>query len=221
MRAAVLLAATIALPPGLRAQTELSVPDDWVWRLDGDQQMVRGEEVPAGAWRFVRMPPGWHLTTTDLGVQLFPRERTVRDRWGISFEGFLFPNPSDAEFGLVVEDATVEPAGSRQLQFWFRRDGRAALMLHRAGRDSLAVPWKADSAVSAHDGKSVVKYTLELRHEGGWFSFSVNGQDMIAVPGFPMSEFRPGLRIGPGLNLHVTRFDLLTPLAPPRPRRED
>ena len=104
------------------------------------------------------------------------------------------------------------------MRFVMRRDGAAALFARDQGRDMLLVPWKTDSLVAAHDGKGVIKYELRLLHDGGWFAFSLNGREMIAIPGDPTHEARPGFQIGPGLNLHLARYDLITPLAPPRPR---
>ncbi|MEZ4587473.1 MAG: hypothetical protein R2909_13840 [Gemmatimonadales bacterium] len=213
------LALTLAVPAVGRAQGELPVPEDWTWRLDGAQTLVRGGEVPAGSWQFVEMAPGWHMTTTSQGAQLFPKERLVKGRWGVRVELFLFPNPSDGELGVVVDDPNASPEGSRQLRFVMRRDGMAALVARHEGRDTLLLPWTSDSAVAAHDGKSVTKYVLELTHDGGWFTFQVNGREMLALPGDPEHQARPGFRIGPGLNVHLSRYDLLTPLAPPRPRR--
>jgi len=209
----------LSLPAVGSAQTELPVPEDWTWRLEGTQQLVRGQDVPEGSWRFVEMAPGWHLTTTGQGAQLFPKERLVKGRWGVRVELFLFPNPSDGELGVVLDDPGASPAGARQLRFVMRRDGAAALLGRHEGRDTLLLPWKRDTAVAGHDGKSVTKYELELIHDGGWFAFLVNGREMLALPGDSAHEARPGFSIGPGLNVHLSRYDLLTPLAPPRPRR--
>jgi hypothetical protein len=45
------------------SHAQLRTPSDWRWRTDAPAQLVTGEDVPASAWRFVAMPPGWHVTT--------------------------------------------------------------------------------------------------------------------------------------------------------------
>lgn len=215
----VVSAATLfAAGPGTSAAQQANPPPDWTWRLDGAQRVATGQGVAPGEWRYERMPPGWHVTTTEQGVVLFPNDRTVSGRWGIEAELFLFPNPGEAPLGLVLEAPDARPAGSRQLRFLLRRDGTVGATAHHGGRDSTLAPWKGDTAVKAHGG-GVVKYVLRLMHEEGTLAFSVNGREMVALPtGGEDPRAIPGLRIGPGLNVHVSRFDLITPLAPARPR---
>jgi hypothetical protein len=205
----------LSVPLALSAQDV--VPDDWTYRLDGSQAFAAGQEVQPGEWRYTRMAPGWHITTTEQGTTLLPKDRTVEGRWGIEVELFLFPDPSDAPFGVIVEAADT-PAGTMQLQFLTRRDGQAALVAQHGHEEALLVPWTADTGVTAHAG-GVVKYILRVMHEEERLIFSINGREMFAQP--TMGEDHrsiPGLRVGPGLNLHVSRFDLVTPLAPARTR---
>lgn len=200
------------------ASAQQQVPDDWTWRLDGPQALVTGQDVGAGEWRYVRMPPGWHVTTTAQGALLFPKDRAVEGRWGIEVELFLFPNPSDSPLGIVLEARDAAP-GARQLRFVMRRDGAAAVMGRHDGRDTTLVAWTSDSSVAGHPGAGVVKFVLRLVHEPETLAFSINGHEMLALPtGGDDDTVVPGLRVGPGLNLHVSRFDLITPLAPPRQR---
>lgn len=204
------------LVPGVLAAQEI-VPDDWTYRLDGSQPFATGQEVQPGEWRYTRMPPGWHITTTEHGVTLLPRERTVAGRWGVEVELFLFPNPSDAPFGVVLEAADA-PTGTMQLQFLMRRDGHAALHARHGDNEEWLVPWTADTGVKAHAG-GVEKFVLRVMHEQERLIFSINGREMFAQPTHGEDHRSvPGLRVGPGLNLHVSRFDLVTPLAPARQR---
>lgn len=209
--------AFLVLPAALTAQ-ETGAPPDWTWRLDGEQRLVTGEDLPAGSWRYVSMPPGWHVTTTEQGVSLFPKDRLVEGRFGVEAEVFLFPDPSDAPLGIVLEAADA-PEGSRQLRFLMRRDGATALVATHAGTDTTLVSWQADTTGLAHPGDGIVKYVLRVTHEAGALAFTVNGHETFAMPTAGEEHpTRPGLRLGPGLNAHVSRFDLITPLAPPRTR---
>ena len=212
------LTAIAALAFPLVTAGQANVPTDWEWRLDGPQTLVTGNGPTDGAWRYERMPPGWHVTTTSRGVLLWPRGRVVSGRWGIEVSFFLFPDASEEPLGLVVEGRDA-PAGSMQLRFLMRRDGAAALIARHDGVDTLMVPWTTDSAVPPLTGPTPVQYTLRLVHEASALAFSVNGHEMLAVPtGGEDHVATPALRVGPGLNLHITRFDLITPLAPARPR---
>lgn len=211
----VILAAVLASPATLAAQAA-DMPSDWTWRLDRPQQLTEGQNVAAGEWRYTKMPPGWHVTTSDQGVSLFPKDKVISGRWGIEVELFLFPKPSDAPLGIILEAKDAEPAGSRQLRFLMRRDGTAALVARHGGTDTTLVTWTADTAVKAHEG-GVEKYVLRVVHEGGALTFALNGRQMFKVPtGGEDHPSIPGLRIGPGLNVHVSRYDLITPLAPVR-----
>jgi hypothetical protein len=217
MRSGFLLGLCALVPAGVGAQ-EPERPAGWTWRLDGEQRMVSGQEVASGEWRYVTMAPGWHVTTTDQGASLFAGGKSLSGPWGIEAEIFLFPRPSDAPFGIILEDRDARPAGSRQLRFLMRRDGTAALVARHGGVDTMLVSWVADTAVKAHTG-GVDKYLLRVMHENATLAFSVNGRDMLSLPtGGADHASVPGLRIGPGINLHVSRYDLITPLAPPRAR---
>lgn len=164
------------------------------------------------------MPPGWHVTTTEQGVYLYPEAHTLTGRWAVEVELFLFPNPGDAGFGIALERAERAP-GETQVRFLMRRDGQAAMLGVRPDRDTTFVGWTTDTTATAHTG-GVVRYVLRLTHEQGTLAFAINGTEMLSYHvGDGDDELRPGLRVGPGLNVHVSRFDLVTPLAPPRPRR--
>jgi hypothetical protein len=174
--------------------------------------------VAPGEWRYVQMPPGWHVTTTEQGVTLLPKGRSVEGRWAIEAELFLFPDPSDAPLGIVVEAADA-PEGTMQLRFLMRRDGQAAVAARHGEVDTLLATWRADTAVGGHPGSGVIKYVLRVTHEAETLAFAVNGTEMIAIPTHGEDHrVIPGLRLGAGLNVHLSRFDLVTPLAPPRRR---
>ncbi len=217
LRLVACLALTVPTPALLSAQD--AGPSDWIHRLDGPQRLVTGDSVRAGDWLYTRMPPGWHLTTTDQGVSTFPRDVMVQGRWGIEVELFLFPKPSDEPFGIVVESNDPSgPDGGAALRFLMRQDGMVSATARHGNTEQVLVPWKRDSTIAAHKG-GVERHVLRVLHESGTLAFSVDGTEVLAVPtGGANPRAVPGLRVGPGLNLHISRFDVITPLAPPRPR---
>ncbi len=214
MSLAKITTAMVLLATPIAAQ-DVRAPADWTARLDAPQAIATGQEVLAGEWRYTRMPPGWHVTTTEAGVVLFPNAATVSGRWGIEVELFLFPNPSDEGLGIVVEGVDEEG----QYRFLMRRDGQASLEARSGAMVVTPQPWTTDTVATPHDGTGVIKYTMRLMNESGHLAFSINGHEMFAhaVEG-DGPVVVPGLRIGRGLNVHVSRFDLVTPLAPARPR---
>lgn len=208
--------AILLLTPTLVAAQDAALPEDWTLRLDAPQQIATGEEVPDGSMRYVRMPPGWHVTTTTSGASMFPRGRSVQGPWGVEVELFLFPDPSDQPVGVILE-AADRSAGTMALQFLMRADGAASLVAVHDGAAREMVPWTRDTAVAPHNGTDVIKYVLRVMHQSGRLTFAINGTQMLSVPtGGDDHRSIPGLRIGAGLNVHVSRFDLVTPLAPPR-----
>src|SRR5690606_37038248 len=122
----------------------------------------------------------------------------------------------DQPLGVVLE-AADRPEGTMVLQFLMRADGAATLAAVHDGEAQVMVPWTRDTAVAPHNGTDVIKYVLRVMHQGEALAFAINGTEMFRVPtGGEDHRSVPGLRLGRGLNVHVSRFDLITPLAPPR-----
>ena len=94
---------------------------------------------------------------------------------------------------------------------------------HRAevfdeGNTQVIAPWTQDTAAVAHDGKEIRNYVLRAVHQGDKVTVSVNGRPMLTLPIGPNTQAPvAGFRAGAGVNLHIARFDLIRPLAPPRP----
>jgi hypothetical protein len=166
------------------------------------------------------MPPGWHITTKESGGVLSIADRSLAGRFAIEVELFLFPNPSEHPFGIALQQRDGDQVRG-EVQFLFRRDGMAMARAEHGRRDTVLVAWKGDTAVKAHVPAEVVKYVLRVQNDAGHLAFSINGRELLAVPtDVGDHPLVPALRIGAGLNLHISRVDLVTPLAPPRPRRE-
>ncbi len=213
------MALALAFTSPLASQA-LTIPDDWTARLDAPQEFAVGQDVATGEWRYVTMPPGWHMTTTSAGVSVFPKHRTVHGRWALEVELFLLPNPSDSAFGFILGRAPDAQGEARDLRFLMRRDGAVAFRDNRSDDPKVATLWQADTTGAlAHDGTSVTKYVLRAVHESGHLVFSVNGVERFAIAiGGEDPVVIPGFRLGPGLNVHIARYDVIEPLAPARVR---
>jgi hypothetical protein len=192
-------------------------PEGWTWTLDRTATDPRSGDVAPGEWAYQMMPPGWHLTTTTEGVSLFPVARRVMEgAWGVEAEFFLFPNPSDQGTGIALLP-TTDTEHKGELRVLLRRDGQVSIEVSHQGETHVIAPWTQDTAAAAHDGKEVKQYVLRVMHQGDNITVAVNGRQMLTLPMGPNVQHPvAGFRAGAGLNLHISRFDLITPLAPPR-----
>ncbi len=203
----------VAVAPMLHAQA----PTGWTYHLDRSQaEPVR--ELAPGAWAYQEMPPGWHLTTTNQGVTLFPdTPHPMSGAWGVEMEFFLFPEPSGEGVGIALLP-TTESEHSGELRLLLRRDGQVSATVI-AGSDTVTLaPWTSDTSVVPHDGKEIKQYVMRVMHQGDQLTLSVDGRERLRLPIGPnVQNPVAGIRAGAGLNLHIARFDLIRPLAPPRP----
>lgn len=218
MRIVPLVLAFVAAPVAAQLQT----PPDWRYALDEPARLVVESAVPDSAWRFVAMPPGWHVTTGP-GARLYRPGHAADGHFSLETTVYLFPDPSDAGFGLFL-GAEVDDAGvpREQVAFLLRRDGLASVTRHDPDGPAPLVPWvRADSA-AAHEG-GVVKYRLGVTADPHEVSFRVNDHPVatLARAVAPVDGVF-GLRVGPGLNVHVGALDLTHHLAPvPPPEAPD
>ncbi len=212
MKQLALLMAVVAAPVAAQA------PAGWTYRLDGAPTPPKSGAVVAGEWAYQRMPPGWHLTTTDQGVTVYPEvPRPMSGEWGVETEFFLFPDPSESGVGVALM-ATTSEEHQGELRLLLRRDGQVSVEVRGSDGVETLMPWTADTAAAAHNGSETKRYVLRVMHQGEKMTVAVNGREMLAIPIGPNVQTPyAGFRAGPGLNLHISRFDLITPLAPPRP----
>jgi hypothetical protein len=211
------LAGALALPSTAVAQLEN--PTDWTWRLDTPATLVTSLDVPANAWLFVMMPPGWHVTTGP-GALLFPSTLSeLGGNFSLESQIFLFPGTAQDEYGVFIGGTGLagdDPA--EYTAFVIRRDGQAAVLARtRAGARTVAA-WRSNTAIVPHAGGSdPVKNVLRVDVDPATVSFVVNGAKVLEVPRADIrSAGRVGFRIGPALNLHITSLDVTQRLAPAR-----
>lgn len=203
------LVATLLLPTVAPAQ-DLQRPAGWVVRPDDPRADVES------TLRFVAMPPGWHVTTGP-AVILYDPAATAAGSFRVEAETYRFPGDSAAGFGLFLGGHGLDGPGLDYLAFLVDLDGRFEIH-HRAGDEihpiahrlahPAIVPWTEGTA------RNVL--SAEVRPDS--VRFLVNGKEVAAYERqlYMVFEGTVGLRVGGGVNLHVTRLDV-TPLAEPRP----
>jgi hypothetical protein len=190
----------VLLPLSLRAQA------DGTARL----AVALDAAAPDSAYTFDRMPPGWHVTMGP-GAVLFDSLHRAEGRFVVESEIFLFPNSATAEYGLVLGKGEGSWVG-----FLTRRDGTAAIMRRSGGREITLVPWFAHDSIP-QPAAEPARAILRVEAERDSTHFLVNGARVASV----LRSAAPvdgvfGLRVGQGVNVHVSRLDYTRRLAPPR-----
>jgi hypothetical protein len=212
MACVVVVSAAVALPA-----RQFPAPAGWKWVTDKDATLVTSLDPAAGSWLFGTMAPGWHITTGP-GATLFEPAYSGRGRFVLESESFLFPGSSTAGFGVFAGGADLE-GKARYVAFLIRRDGSAAVEAVAAGRRTFLHTWTKAPSVAVTTGASTddVKNVLRVEAEAAAVTFLVNGQKVVEVPrDGGRFDGIVGLRVGEGLNLHVTNLDLTHRLALPR-----
>ncbi len=210
------VAATVAGP--LAAQN-LVPPPDWQWIPDRPARLVNSQFTgapPDSEFRFVMMPPGYHITTGP-GMTLFHPANRADGRFAIESEIFLFPNSVDAEFGLFIGGADLGTEGRQFTAFVVRPDRSIAVRRHTGHDVTSLVPWTHHEAIQVPDGDRPAKNVVRVEAEPLAVTFLVNGVEVARVPRDSLvADGLFGFRLGSGINLHVTTLDVTRRLAPPR-----
>ena len=165
--------------------------------------------APDSAYAFQPMPPGWHVTMGP-GALLTDSAYRAEGRFVVESEIFLFPNSSVAEYGLVLGRNGPDWVG-----FLARRDGTAGIMRRMAGGETPLLSWAGHDSVP-QPGEGPARVILRVEAERDSAHFLVNGQRIGAIPRTAALDGVFGIRVGKGVNVHVSRLNYTQRLAPPR-----
>jgi hypothetical protein len=196
------------------ARKELQRPADWVTRAD------EGDDAAATLY-FVSMPPGWHITTGP-GVILYDPAKSCQVPCRIEAEIYLFPGKSEGGYGVFFEgvglDSQEGPNYDTLLLRWDGAVARANWINGKRVPPSRWEPHFAHRVAKALPDKPVKNViTIDFGEEDGRRvgRFLVNGESVRT------EYFRPnlprrlphgglvGLRVDAGVNIHVTRLDVI------------
>ena len=152
------------------------------------------------------MPPGWHVTTGP-GAFFYDPAWQVGATDTVHVEVFLFPDSGPEEYGVFVSGKELE-ASPRGVLVVLRRDGQLAVFRRNGASRETLVPWTAHASVAAlpSDPKDAVKNVIRLEPTAAGVAVSVNGAVVTTLAGAAVGQ--AGLRVGGGMNLHVSKFDV-------------
>jgi hypothetical protein len=177
------------------------------WIADTPSQ----DEKPA----FSLMPPGWHVTTATGGGILFEPAHTATDRFIIEEEVFIFPGQSEEGYGVFVGGRDLESSGRSYIAFLARTDGSAGVFRFSGTGAKPIVAWTRTEAVLPPGQSEPTRNTLRVLAEPDSVTFLANGKEIAKLARSSVAlDGHFGLRVGNGLNLHVSNLDITRRLAP-------
>jgi hypothetical protein len=217
MRRVLLLLVTCCACASTLLSAQLTTPTDWKWRQDAPAPLAPGSKMEPGSWVFVKMPPGWHVTTGP-GVLLYPTANgEVGGNFSLEAEVFLFPGESAEEYGLFLGGQEIDASAAPEYAaFVLRRDGHAAVLRRHSGETTALADWQRHEAILPGAVKGdPVKNVVRVDADALTATLSVNGAKVAAVPRADLKlDGRIGFRIGKDMNLHITTLNVTRKLAP-------
>jgi hypothetical protein len=195
---------------------ELRTPADWKWIPDTPARVIDAGDAGPDAMFFVAMPPGWHITQGP-GALLYQPDYQARGSFVVEAEVFVFPSSSLEEYGIFLGGRSLEPAAANRtyLAFVARRDGQAAVLERTSTGIVPVANWMTNTGVAPKAGTDPIKNVLRVDVGAIEVVFSANGTSIAKLPRARLStDGQFGLRIGKGVNVHVSRLDVTHRLAP-------
>lgn len=210
---AVALAALMAMEFETGIGQGLKTPPDWKWLPDSPAKVIESGDAKPDAMFFVAMPPGWHITQGP-GAVFYQPDYQARGNFTVEAEIFLFPEGGAEEYGVFLGGRSLDAPGKQTyLAFVARRDGQVAVIDQKAGNATPLFNWAAGAA--PQKGPDAMKNILKIEVGPRELVYSVNGTEVTKIPRGTLALDGPfGLRIGKGINVHVSRLDLTSKLAP-------
>ena len=208
---AILAASAMQAP----AKTELQRPAEWITRADP------GTDVSTPLY-FVNMPPGWHITTGP-GTILYNPGQSCPASCVIETEIYLFPGQTQGGYGVFLGGFKLdEDAGPSYDVFLLRWDGAHARGNWINGVRTPSAAFQPQMSQHVVKGlpdkpvKNVLRVEIDADGDARVARFLANGRELyrehVAPPmpgGRPLYTGAVGLRVDAGVNIHVTRFDVM------------
>jgi hypothetical protein len=179
------------------------------------QKWIADASTPDPNSAFSMMPPGWHVTTTASGGILFDPAQTAAGRFAVEEEVFIFPGTSEEGYGVFVGGKNLESSGRSYIAFLARPDGSAGVFRFTgAGAEPISA-WARTEAVLPPGQSEPTRNVLRVLAEPDSVRFLANGKEVASLARSALAlDGIFGLRVGGGLNVHVSNLDITRRLAP-------
>lgn len=189
------------LPSGWRVLPDTVAPD-----LHGD---------------YVRMPPGWHLSGKGQDASVYDPAWVTGSRYSLEWDAFVFPNTGAEPFGLFLGGRGLEEGTASFVAVQLTALGVLSVVQRAARQTRVIVPPMVSGAFIRPGDEEPARNILRVNVEADSVRILLNGVPAAAFA--PIGDLAGtfGFRVGATSNLHVTRLDQVTPLAPPRPARRE
>jgi hypothetical protein len=151
------------------------------------------------------MPPGWHITTTAGGLW-WDTTWAGHGSYAVEMEVFLFPEPASSDYGIFIGGRTLGSPGMAYQSFQVSPAGAFDVESRSGGEMKNHLAGEVHAAVVKQGATSPVKNVLRVEVRPAAVGFSVNGTELYRGPGSGAVDGVAGLRLGAGINLHVSRF---------------
>jgi len=157
---------------------------------------------------------GQILTAKGAGATVYDPSFMAAGRYGLEWTAYVFPN-TKGDFGLFIGGKGLDGPEPTFLSVYLTVEGTVRVS-QRVGRVSrIVVPATPVGSFVKPLGEEPGLNTLRITVEADSVRINVNGQRAAAFARGPEADGLFGFRVGDGANLHVSRLDKITPLAPP------
>lgn len=205
----------VRLPQSALALLLLTSPAPLAAQLPAGWKVLPDASTYDASSAYVQMPPGWHMTAKGSGATIYDPSFIAGGRYGLEWSAFVFPDTKTDPFGIFIGGKGLDGPEPTYLAIQLTAQGIISVS-HRVGRVSrVVVPATAvDNFVKPlrdDPGLNTMRVTVEADS----VRITVNGQRATAFASTFATDGLFGFRVGDGANLHVSRLDRITPLAPP------
>jgi hypothetical protein len=187
-------------PPKSETKPVSKLPEGWNARLDDPAAKDTGTvQVEKDAVVFTGGPGGIYYKTgakaeKDYSViAAFTQQKTL---------------PAPQAYGLFVSGADLDKDTFRYTAFVVRQDGKYRIVTVNSGKQAVIVDWRAASPMLEPKGVKPTN-TLEVRALQNAVHFLIGDKEVHQMPRDKAgADGLAGVRLGPGLNVQVTRLEV-------------
>lgn len=187
-------------PPKDKAKPVSTLPDGWKARLDDATAKDTGTVQVENDAVVFNGGPG--------GIYYKPGDKAEKDYTVIAAFTQATTLPAPQAYGLFVSGADLDKDTHRYTAFVVRQDGKFQIVSVNAGKQTVLADWRPAKAMVELKGVKPTN-TLEVRALQDAVHFLIGDQEVHQLPRARVGpDGVAGVRLGPGLNVQVTKFEV-------------